>query len=64
MCQENILQILPAWQTFSFAALMLLHWTIHGAKARGDLIFFAFLVLTLIHMLQECWAVSGKKLEG
>lgn len=30
--------------TFSFAALMLLHWTIHGAKARGDLIFFAFVV--------------------
>lgn len=30
--------------TFSSAALMLLHWTIHGAKDRADLIFFAFLV--------------------
>lgn len=35
-CMANI--------TLSFAALMLLHWTIHDAKATADIIFFAFLV--------------------
>lgn len=33
-CMANI--------TFSFAALMLLHWIIHGAKATADLIFLPF----------------------
>ena len=27
--------------TFPFAALMLLHWALHGEKASTDLIFFA-----------------------
>lgn len=54
VCMANI--------TFSFAALMLLHWTIHGAKARAELIFFAFLVQTSIYMLKKCWEVSSKKL--